>query len=70
VLTASFGILLLGLVNVGIFSAAHAMVGWVGAYSFFVAVYLIAMGRFSYEKNTPNWLGWSRKRFDMRKFLR
>lgn len=53
VLTASFGILLLGLVNVGIFSAAHMpSVGWVGAYSFvFVAVYLLAMRAvFSYEK--------------------
>jgi cation:H+ antiporter len=53
VLTAAFGIVLLGLVNLSIFGAAQIpSVGWVGIYSLvFVAVYLIAMRSvFSYEK--------------------
>jgi cation:H+ antiporter len=53
VLTAAFGMLLLGLVNVSLFGAAQMpSVGWVGVYSFvFIAVYLIAMRSvFSYEK--------------------
>ncbi|HEY7317289.1 MAG TPA: sodium:calcium antiporter [Candidatus Binatia bacterium] len=53
VLTAAFGMFLLGLVNVSLFGAAQMpSVGWVGVYSFvFIAVYLIAMRSvFSYEK--------------------
>ncbi len=53
VLTAAFGILLLGLVNVSIFSAAQIpSIGWVGAYSLaFAVIYLVAMRAvFSYEK--------------------
>jgi cation:H+ antiporter len=53
VLTAAFGILLLGLFNISLFGAANiASVGWVGAYSFvFAAIYLVAMRAvFSYEK--------------------
>jgi cation:H+ antiporter len=53
VLTAAFGILLLGLVNLAIFGAAYMpSVGWVGAYSLlFAAVYLVAMRTvFFYEK--------------------
>jgi cation:H+ antiporter len=53
VLTAAFGMLLLGLVNVSLFGAAQMpSVGWVGVYSLvFIAVYLIAMRSvFSYEK--------------------
>jgi cation:H+ antiporter len=53
VLTAAFGILLLGLVNVSIFSAAHLpSIGWIGVYSLaFAIIYLIAMRAiFSYEQ--------------------
>lgn len=53
VLTAAFGIVLLGLVNLSIFGATQIpSLGWVGIYSLvFIAVYLIAMRSvFSYEK--------------------
>jgi len=53
VLTAAFGILMLGLVNVSIFTAAQVpSVGWIGVYSIvFAAVYLLAMRAvFFYEK--------------------
>jgi cation:H+ antiporter len=53
VLTACFGILLLGLFNVSLFGAAQMpSLGWVGAYSLvFAAVYLAAMRAvFFYEK--------------------
>jgi cation:H+ antiporter len=53
VLTAAFGMLLLGLVNVSLFGAAQMpSVGWVGIYSLvFITVYLIAMRSvFFYEK--------------------
>jgi cation:H+ antiporter len=45
VLTAAFGILMLGLVNMSILaSALMPSVGWVGVYSFaIVAIYLVAM---------------------------
>jgi cation:H+ antiporter len=53
VLTAAFGIVLLGLVNLSIFGATQIpSLSWVGIYSLvFIAVYLIAMRSvFSYEK--------------------
>lgn len=53
VLTAAFGILMLGLVNLSILAGkAMPSVGWVGPYSFvFAAVYLLAMRAiFFYEK--------------------
>jgi cation:H+ antiporter len=53
VLTASFGILLLALVNLSIFGAAQIpSIGWVGVYSvIFAATYFVAMRAiFSYEK--------------------
>jgi cation:H+ antiporter len=53
VLTAAFGILMLALVNIGIFAGgAIPSVGWVGLYSFvFAAIYVLAMRAvFFYEK--------------------
>jgi cation:H+ antiporter len=53
VLTAAFGILMLGLVNVSVFGAAQIpSLGWVGAYSIaFGAAYFLAMRMvFVYEK--------------------
>jgi cation:H+ antiporter len=53
ILTAAFGILMLGLVNMSILaSAVMPSVGWVGVYSFaFGAIYLVSMRAvFFYEK--------------------
>ena len=53
VLTAAFGILMLGLVNISLFGAARLpSVGWIGVYSVaFAAVYLVAMKAvFAYER--------------------
>ena len=53
VLTASFGMLLLGLVSISILAAGRLpSIGWVGISSFgFIAVYIVAMRAvFSYEK--------------------
>jgi cation:H+ antiporter len=53
VLTAAFGMLLLGLVNLSIFAAARMpSIGWIGLHSLgFAAIYLVAMRAvFFYEK--------------------